>query len=368
MPGSKATLVRRAGKALGDHPGRARVRGAGDVRGRGRGHLPFRPPPQADQADAAGRRRQRRPGHRSRRSAQTGPSSAGHRGPVERWPRTRSCSRWRRCSTGSAPGGASRPGSTRDPPTRVERHTLRGNLVVVGAGDPALGRAGFARRNGLPLTPLGDLAAAVRKAGIKRVSGKVLADDTIFDRRRGVPSSGVDASGELGPLSGLSYNSGIVHGHYAENPELVAARALKHKLRAAGVFVGGGIGRADLPARALRRTGARDRRLAPGQRLAGRNPEAVQQLLRRDAAEAPGGLPRGRARDHPSRGSQGEAVRPPRRQRRGDGERLRTVALRSRLAATGRATAGGDAARLRGCRVPTLHFPLPARRARSRDA
>jgi D-alanyl-D-alanine carboxypeptidase/D-alanyl-D-alanine-endopeptidase (penicillin-binding protein 4) len=139
------------------------------------------------------------------------------------------------------------------PADAVAGHTLRGSLVVVGAGDPALGRAGFARRRGLPLTPLGELATDVRRAGIKRVSGRVLADDTIFDRRRGIPSSGVDASGELGPLSGLSYNSGIVRGHHARAPELAAARALRQKLRAAGVQVKGGTGRADLPLPALRR-------------------------------------------------------------------------------------------------------------------
>ena len=121
----------------------------------------------------------------------------------------------------------------RVPAGAVEGHTLHGSLVVVGAGDPALGKRSFARRYGLPLTPLGKLASQVRKAGIKRVTGKVLADDSIFDRRRGIPTSGVDASGELGPLSGLSYDSGFVHGHYAKNPELVAARALRHKLRAA---------------------------------------------------------------------------------------------------------------------------------------
>jgi serine-type D-Ala-D-Ala carboxypeptidase/endopeptidase (penicillin-binding protein 4) len=139
------------------------------------------------------------------------------------------------------------------PANAIDGHTLRGSLVVVGAGDPALGRAGFARRHGLPLTPLGELATDVRKAGIKRVTGKVRADDSIFDRRRGIPTSGVDASGELGPLSGLSYDSGFVHGHYASNPELVAARKLKHKLRAIGVWVKGGTGRADLRPRALRR-------------------------------------------------------------------------------------------------------------------
>lgn len=139
------------------------------------------------------------------------------------------------------------------PADAVAHHTLRGSLVVVGAGDPALGRAGFARRHGLPLTPLGELAGEVRRAGVKRVSGRILADDSIFDRRREIPTSGVDASGELGPLSGLSYDSGLVHGRYAKSPELVAARALRHKLRAAGVQVTGGTGRADLPGRALRR-------------------------------------------------------------------------------------------------------------------
>jgi len=139
------------------------------------------------------------------------------------------------------------------PANAVDGHTLHGSLVVVGSGDPALARAGFARDNDLPLTPLGDLAKDVRNAGIKRVTGRIRADASIFDRRRGVPTTGVDASGELAPLSGLSFDAGIAHGHYATNPELVAARALKRRLRAAGVYVKGGTGRANLPGRALAR-------------------------------------------------------------------------------------------------------------------
>jgi D-alanyl-D-alanine carboxypeptidase/D-alanyl-D-alanine-endopeptidase (penicillin-binding protein 4) len=137
------------------------------------------------------------------------------------------------------------------PRNAADGQTLRGSLVLVGAGDPALARASFARDNGLPLTRLGNLAGDVRRAGIKRVTGGIRADDSIFDRRRGVPTTGVDASGELAPLSGLSFDSGIAHGHYAPNPELVAARALKRKLRAVGVRVRGGTGRADLPSRTL---------------------------------------------------------------------------------------------------------------------
>jgi D-alanyl-D-alanine carboxypeptidase/D-alanyl-D-alanine-endopeptidase (penicillin-binding protein 4) len=123
----------------------------------------------------------------------------------------------------------------------------------VGGGDPALASSGFAKHNNLPLTPLGPLAKAIRKKGIKRVTGKVLADDTVFDRNRGVPTSGVTPdSGDLPPLSGLSYDSGYAHGHYAPSPELVAARALTAKLRHYGVRVKKGTGRGHLSKGALR--------------------------------------------------------------------------------------------------------------------
>src|SRR6266498_470118 len=106
------------------------------------------------------------------------------------------------------------------PEEAVGGRTLDGNLVLVGAGDPTLSSQGFARKHSLPLTPLSNLARQVRKAGIRRVTGDIRADDSIFDRHRGVPTTGVDESGELSPLSGLSYNSGFDHGHYATNPEL----------------------------------------------------------------------------------------------------------------------------------------------------
>jgi D-alanyl-D-alanine carboxypeptidase/D-alanyl-D-alanine-endopeptidase (penicillin-binding protein 4) len=64
-------------------------------------------------------------------------------------------------------------------------HTLAGNLVIVGAGDPALASVGFARKRNLPLTPIANLASDVRRAGIRRVTGEIRADDSLFDRRRG---------------------------------------------------------------------------------------------------------------------------------------------------------------------------------------
>jgi serine-type D-Ala-D-Ala carboxypeptidase/endopeptidase (penicillin-binding protein 4) len=139
------------------------------------------------------------------------------------------------------------------PRSAVHRHAIRGNLVIVGDGDPALSSRGFARHNNLPLTPIGALANKLRKEGIQRVLGKVEADDTVFDRKRGVPTTGVDASGELPPLSGLSYDSGYDGSHYAQSPELRAARALKAKLRHGGIRVKGGIGHASLSQNALER-------------------------------------------------------------------------------------------------------------------
>jgi D-alanyl-D-alanine carboxypeptidase/D-alanyl-D-alanine-endopeptidase (penicillin-binding protein 4) len=135
----------------------------------------------------------------------------------------------------------------------ISGRTLSGDVAIVGAGDPALATSGFARRNALPLTPVAHLAQQVKGAGIRRITGDVRVDDTIFDRSRGVPTTGVDATGELSPLSGLSFDSGFVHGHYAKNPELVAARKLRKRLRAIGVHVEGGTGRADLRPNVLRR-------------------------------------------------------------------------------------------------------------------
>jgi serine-type D-Ala-D-Ala carboxypeptidase/endopeptidase (penicillin-binding protein 4) len=124
---------------------------------------------------------------------------------------------------------------------------LKGDLVMVGDGDPALGTRQFARSHGLPVTPVGKLARKVKGAGIGRITGRVVADDSIFDRRRGVAASGWSAGPYLSPLSGLSFNSGFDGSRYARKPELRAARQLRRSLRGQGVDVRRkGIGRADL--------------------------------------------------------------------------------------------------------------------------
>jgi D-alanyl-D-alanine carboxypeptidase/D-alanyl-D-alanine-endopeptidase (penicillin-binding protein 4) len=116
---------------------------------------------------------------------------------------------------------------------------LKGDLVLVGDGDPAFGTARFARANDQPVTRVATLARSIARKGVKRITGRVLADDTIFDRKR---YDGPDVS----PLSGLSFNNGYDGGSYASDPELVAAVALKEALRKRGVKVKGRVGRADL--------------------------------------------------------------------------------------------------------------------------
>ena len=116
---------------------------------------------------------------------------------------------------------------------------LRGGLVLVGDGDPALASSRFARQHNLPVTRLKPLAEHVRRAGIRRVRGNLMVDPTIFDGKRSVPQPGITGGPWLSTLSGLSYNSGFDGGHYADSPERIAGRQFVQALRRAGVKVEG---------------------------------------------------------------------------------------------------------------------------------
>ena len=78
--------------------------------------------------------------------------------------------------------------------------TLRGDLVLVGGGDPFFGDAAAAQ-----------LAKSVRAAGIRRIAGAVVGDETAFDSRRSTCCAGYDP--DLGGvLSALAYDRGIFRG------------------------------------------------------------------------------------------------------------------------------------------------------------
>ena len=105
----------------------------------------------------------------------------------------------------------------------------QGHLLLVGHGDPTLSRADLA-----------DLARQVRTAGITRVTGAVLGDETFFDARR--TAAGWKSwyyVNESPPLSALTVDRGSYRGRISRSPALAAARLLRDALRRAGVAVGG---------------------------------------------------------------------------------------------------------------------------------
>lgn len=101
--------------------------------------------------------------------------------------------------------------------------TLRGDLVLVGGGDPFFGDESAAR-----------LAKAVRAAGIRRITGSVVGDESAFDQRRASCCAGYDP--DLGGvLSALAYDRGIYRGRARLDAARFAAARFAARLKAAGV-------------------------------------------------------------------------------------------------------------------------------------
>jgi D-alanyl-D-alanine carboxypeptidase/D-alanyl-D-alanine-endopeptidase (penicillin-binding protein 4) len=121
-----------------------------------------------------------------------------------------------------------------------EDGVLHGSLYLKGAGDPALGTPSFynAYLGGLG-TNIFALVPQIRAAGIESITGRLYADDTVFDRRRGVADSGYGTSVYIGPLSGLAFNHGFrgatTSSGFSSDPAKLAASKLARALQAAGV-------------------------------------------------------------------------------------------------------------------------------------
>lgn len=138
-----------------------------------------------------------------------------------------------------------------------EAGTLHGSLFLQGGGDPTLGTPPFIRGylGGLG-TNVYLLKRQLRASGIERVTGRLYADDTVFDRRRGVLDSGYATSYYIGPLSGLAFNAGFrgnsaLRG-FSSDPAKLAAAKLARSLRRAGVGLPSRVGLKKTPRRARR--------------------------------------------------------------------------------------------------------------------
>jgi D-alanyl-D-alanine carboxypeptidase/D-alanyl-D-alanine-endopeptidase (penicillin-binding protein 4) len=106
--------------------------------------------------------------------------------------------------------------------------TWYGNVYLKGFGDPTLTSHGLAR-----------LAAQLKTAGIERIDGRVVGDESWFDARRTAP--GWKSSFflfESPPLSALVVDHGVYGNHLSLDPALAAAGRFKQLLRARGIVAG----------------------------------------------------------------------------------------------------------------------------------
>jgi D-alanyl-D-alanine carboxypeptidase/D-alanyl-D-alanine-endopeptidase (penicillin-binding protein 4) len=103
----------------------------------------------------------------------------------------------------------------------------QGRLFLKGFGDPSLSNYDLAR-----------LAAKLREQGVTEVTGRIVGDESYYDRQRTVrgwkPSYYKE---ESPPLSALIVNRARVTKGISDNPAAAAARAFRRALIAAGISV-----------------------------------------------------------------------------------------------------------------------------------
>jgi D-alanyl-D-alanine carboxypeptidase/D-alanyl-D-alanine-endopeptidase (penicillin-binding protein 4) len=113
----------------------------------------------------------------------------------------------------------------------------RGNLYLRGGGDPTFGDGSFNRIWERGYGPTAQrLVAQLRRARIRRVTGRVFGDASLFDSRPGGPNSGFapDIGDIGGQLAALTYDHGAT-GARRLTPGAFAARELALTMRGAGI-------------------------------------------------------------------------------------------------------------------------------------
>jgi serine-type D-Ala-D-Ala carboxypeptidase/endopeptidase (penicillin-binding protein 4) len=122
--------------------------------------------------------------------------------------------------------------------------TLDGDLTIVGGGDPMLSTSSVPSTAAAPNTPLSGLADAIVRAGVRRIDGALLADDSRYDRARAVADwkPNYVTEGDVGALGALIVNGGRGdNGIAAADPALDTVQQLASLLSARGVEISGGV-------------------------------------------------------------------------------------------------------------------------------
>ena len=120
---------------------------------------------------------------------------------------------------------------------------IEGDLWIVGGGDPLLTAGEYPKteiRPPLFPTRVEKLLAALTAAGITRISGSVVGDESRYDTERFTPSLGLGVRGtEIGPLGALLINDGVIAASpiKPDNPALSAAIEFTRLLTERGIEV-----------------------------------------------------------------------------------------------------------------------------------
>lgn len=127
----------------------------------------------------------------------------------------------------------------------VEGSVVRGDIWLVGSGDPLLSTRSYPQTERFPtLTPtyIEDLVEALVAAGIKSISGSVVGDESLYDAERYSPNWGDGIRGtEAGPLGALMINDANTTESPVKlaNPAFSAAKEFTRLLKESGIFVKG---------------------------------------------------------------------------------------------------------------------------------
>ncbi|MGN6693447.1 MAG: D-alanyl-D-alanine carboxypeptidase/D-alanyl-D-alanine endopeptidase [Aquihabitans sp.] len=140
---------------------------------------------------------------------------------------------------------------------------ITGDIALVGGGDPGLISTLYRNVRKIPdnrpSTSLDALARRLKQAGVKRIDGRVIGDESRYDSLRVVPTwpSRFVAQDQSGPLSALSVDEGYIlqpndDGDLirkrSEDPPVDAAKAFIAVLQAQGIEVTGGPTKGAAPA------------------------------------------------------------------------------------------------------------------------
>jgi D-alanyl-D-alanine carboxypeptidase/D-alanyl-D-alanine-endopeptidase (penicillin-binding protein 4) len=116
----------------------------------------------------------------------------------------------------------------------------RGDLWILGSGDPTVASDQAANHPDFTPTRISLLARRVAAAGIERVEGRVVGSTGFFGRDWDAPGWQPYVPARFAPLpSALTFDGNAAGGAHIDDPERRAARSFAAELRSLGIEVGG---------------------------------------------------------------------------------------------------------------------------------